>query len=589
MVKARYRRIVFFFARMLFSLALWELLLPRLGMRRRTKQTRSERLRRAAISFRRLAIQMGGVMIKVGQFLSSRVDVLPPEFTRELAGLQDEVPPADFEDIRRLAEAEFGMPLLQKFTAFEETPLAAASLGQVHRARIQHESLAAKSPTGNGRKPPKSRSLDVVVKVQRPGIDKIITTDLAALRTVGKWLKRYRPISRRANVPALLDEFERVLGEEIDYLNEGRNAETFSVNFLSFPTVRVPHVIWTHTTRRALTLENVWAIKITDYTAISAAGIDRKEVASRLLDVYLKQIFEDGFFHADPHPGNLFVTPMPHKVRQAEPAGRPPARQPSTSNDLASVPWELTFVDFGMVGHVPSNLRSGLREMLIGIGTRDAARVVKAYQMMDMLLPGADLTQIEKAGDKIFEHFWGKNMTELSSVSIEEMNEVTEEFRDLLYEMPFQVPQNVIFLARCVGILSGMCTGLDPELNLWDHLAPYAQRLIADEIRSGHENWMLELGNLARTLVTVPQKVDSMLTRIERGEVAVRTPEMTPHIQRLERALRQVSGSIFFAALLMGSIQLYLGGQDSLSALLLAGAGLSILWMLLNGRKHNGK
>ncbi|HEX7973630.1 MAG TPA: AarF/UbiB family protein, partial [Anaerolineales bacterium] len=417
------------------SLAFWDLLLPRLGLGARSRLTRTERYRRSAAAFRILAIQMGGVLIKVGQFLSTRVDVLPPEIISELSNLQDEVPPASFADIRRAAEADLGTPLSEKFDQFEETPLAAASLGQAHRARLKSGEFQ-----------------DVVVKVQRPNIEAIIATDLAALRTVGNWLRRYPPIRRRADVPALLDEFIRILYQEIDYLNEGHNAETFAANFKDQVGVRVPHIIWTHTTRHVLTLENVWAIKITDYQAITAAGISLADVASRLLDTYLKQIFEDSFFHADPHPGNLFIRPL--------------TREPGEEN----VSWQLTFVDFGMVGHVPANLRDGLRELLIGVGTQDASRVVKSYQTLGVLLPTADLLLLEKAEAKLFEQFWGKNMTELSHIDPGEVREFLGEFRELLYALPFQVPHDIIYLGRAVAILSGMCTGLDPSFNVWDHL-----------------------------------------------------------------------------------------------------------------------
>ena len=175
-----------------------------------------------------------------------------------------------------------------------------------------------------------------MVKVQRPNIENIIATDLAALRTVGRWLNYYPPIRKRANVPALLEEFTRTLYEEIDYLAEGRNAETFAANFKDHPGVLVPKVIWTHTAQRVLSLEDVQGIKITDYEAISAAGISRTEVASRLLDTYLQQIFQDGFFHADPHPGNLFVRVNPADGTRLE-------KKPE---------WRLTFVDFGMVGRI---------------------------------------------------------------------------------------------------------------------------------------------------------------------------------------------------------------------------------------------
>lgn len=557
MLRARYRRIVLFFARILLSFVFWDLALPRLGLRKRSLRTRHERIRRSAAAFRSLAVQMGGVLIKVGQFLSSRVDVLPPEFIEELVGLQDEVPSEAFKDIRRVAEEEFGEPLNKKFLTFEETPLAAASLGQVHRAQLHEPFLA------------ESWGKDVVVKVQRPDIEKIIATDMAALRTVGKWLNRYQPIRKRADVHALLDEFSRILYEEIDYLAEGRNAETFAVNFKDYPNVRVPNVVWTHTTKRTLTLENVWAIKITDYQAIREADINRAEVASSLLDTYLKQIFEDGFFHADPHPGNLFINPLPRERADGTPA------------------WELTFVDFGMVGRVPPNLRAGLREALIGVGTQDAARVVKSYQQMEVLLPSADLALLEKAMEREFELFWGKSMAELSTISYDEMREFADEFRDLIYDMPFQIPQNMIFLGRCVGILSGMCTGLDPHFNLWDHLAPYARKLMAEEARPGLEALLAETEKLVRALVMVPRKMDSVLSKVERGEVAVRAPEVAQQVRQLEGAVRQTTGGIIFAALLLGGVQLFLGGETLFGGILLGAAGLDLLWLLLGGRRRS--
>ncbi|MFM8321582.1 MAG: ABC1 kinase family protein [Chloroflexota bacterium] len=570
MIRSRYRRITFFFARLLTSLAFWELLLPRLGLRSLAARTRPVRLRRAAVTFRALAIQMGGVLIKVGQFLSARVDVLPPEFTQELAGLQDEVPAAPFAAIRRAAEAELGGPLEKFYTWFDPTPLAAASLGQVHRAHLSDGGASAAGPNGVQtieQRLAGARPVEVVVKVLRPDIERVIETDLAALRTVGGWLHRYPAIRRRANVPALLTEFTRILLEEIDYLAEGRNAERFAANFKEYAGVRVPRVHWSHTTRRTLTLENVLGIKITDYEAIGAAGISRADVASRLLDTYLKQIFIDGFFHADPHPGNLFVEPGPAGLAAGSTGSAPPA-------------WELTFIDFGMVGTVPDNLRDGLREMVIGVGTQDAARVVRAYQMMDMLLPDADTLMIERAGSRVFERYWGKNMTELTSVSIQEMQDLADEFRELLYSLPFQVPQNVIFLARCVNILSGMCTGLDPHFNLWAHLAPFARKLMAEEVHAGRENWLGELEKTARAVISVPQKMDRMLARLERGDVAVRMPELHQQVQRLEHSNRQLAAAIVFAALLLGGLQVYLAGIELPGLALLGGAGIAFLRVL---------
>jgi len=558
MFRYRYRRILFFFARILFSLTVWELIFPRLGLRKWVKSTRPERLRKIGVQFRALAIGMGGLLIKVGQFFSSRVDVLPREITSELSGLQDEVPPEDIKDIYRVAEAEFGKPLAEMFAEFEQRPMAAASLGQVHRAR-----LCAGEPGAPG-----ELCLPVVVKVQRPNIDKIVDVDLSALRTVGGWVHRYPPIRKRADVPALMDEFARIINEEIDYLAEGRNAETFAENFKEQTEVRVPGVVWSHTRRRVLTLEDVQAIKITDYEAISAAGIDLGNVARRLLNTYLKQIFEDGFFHADPHPGNLFVSP----VRPSEEAG----------NGQLKDGWQLTFVDFGMVGRMSPNLRAGMREMIIGVGLRDPSRVVKSYQLLGVLLPGADLSLLEQAEAAAFDRFWGKNMNELQQVSFKEIQEFARQFRQLIYDLPFQIPQDLVLLGRTVGILSGMCTGLDPSFHVWEGIVPFAQKLIAEDAANGRSSWMDILGGVAQRLVQLPGRTESLFQKLERGELAVRDPQLTRQMRRVERSVRQVTATILFAALLLSGVQVYLAQLFPLAQVLLGGAALALAWLLLS-------
>jgi predicted unusual protein kinase regulating ubiquinone biosynthesis (AarF/ABC1/UbiB family) len=548
MLRSRYFRILIFFARLLLAIFAWDLIMPRLGLRSWSQRTRSKRLTAYASRFRSLAIQMGGVMIKVGQFLSARVDVLPSEVTQELSGLQDEVPAEEFSDIRRVVESEFGIPLQEKFTHLSENPDAAASLGQVHSARLEDRI--------------------VVVKVQRPGIEQIIATDLAALRTVANWLQRYRPISRRVNLPALMEEFTRILYEEIDYLAEGKNAETFAHNFANRPGVRVPQVVWSHTTKRVLTLEDVRGIKISDYTAISVAGIDRSSVAERLFNTYLQQIFEDNFYHADPHPGNLFITPLD--------SGSP------DESGVGKVSWLLTFVDFGMVGQVPENLRAGMREMVIALGTRDAPRLVKSFQMMGVLLPEADLALLEKAEAMMFDRFWGKSMSELANISPAEMREFSGQFRELIYTLPFQVPENIILLGRTFGILSGMCTGLDPDFNLWENTAPFAERLVSEEASSSWRVWLGEAGRLAQVLFFLPTRLNALVDRVEHGELTVRDPQLEQQVWRLERSFERLIFVLIFAVLLLGGIQLLLGGQSVLGRILMGTAGLLLAGLLLS-------
>lgn len=544
MILSRYWRILWFFGRVFLHLIWWDLFLPKVGFGKISRSTRPARLVKIAADFRALAVRMGGVMIKVGQFMSARLDVLPHEITDELSGLQDEVPAETFEAIRSVVEAEMQAPITERFLDFDPQPLASASIGQVHRARLPQ-------PAG-GQEP----AVEVVVKVQRPNIGQVIETDLSALQVVTRWVQLYPPIRRRVNVPALMEEFSRSLHEETDYLNEGKNGETFATNFASRPEVRVPRIYWSHTTRRVLTQEEIHAIKITDHTAIDAAGVQRSEVANRLIDTYLQQIFEDHFFHADPHPGNLFVLPV------------------------SETEWQIVFVDFGMAGTVPANLISGLREMLIAVGTRDVPRMVKSFQQLGILLPGADTELLEKAGERLFDEFWGKSTSEIVNMGHQQAGEFVKEFSNLLYEMPFQVPENIILLGRCLGILSGICSGLNPDFNAWERLMPYARQIIEAE-EEGRAVWLKELTGILQSLVSLPKRAESVLQRIEQGRLEVKFTSLKDQFSKLDRSVNQLSRAILLAALLLISTQLYLGGHVQVAAAALGASFLALVWMLI--------
>jgi len=543
MFRKRYRRILFFFARVTLSIIWWDIFLSQIGFRKLAQRNRAERYARYARQFRFMAARMGGVLIKMGQFLSTRLDVLPGYITDELAGLQDEVQPENFEDIRRVVEAEFDMTLEEKYAWFDPQPMAAASIGQAHKARLSQADSAI---------------TEVVVKVQRPHIEEIVDVDLSAVRIPIGWLNHYKPIRKRVNVFALLDEFSRSLHEEIDYLNEGKNAERFGDNFAGDPTICVPQVIWSHTTRRVLTLEDVSAIKISDYEALEAAGIDRKEVAKRLMNIYLKQLFEHSFFHADPHPGNLFILPKP------------------TEEDPSA--WVLTFIDFGMTGSVTPAMLKNLREVCISVGTRDAQRMVKAYKDMGVLLPGADTDMLVQASQAVFDRFWGRSTSEMMEISEEEMKEFVRQFGKLLYDMPFQIPESLILLGRCVGILSGMCSGLDPEFNIWNGVVPYARKLISDDgtTMGGLQGFAKEVINTLGSLAGLPHRAESLMTRLEQGKLEVRTTQLENQVARLAHNLRHAAAAVVFAALLLSAVQLYLAGEY-LPAGILAGLALVAL------------
>ncbi|GAB4568716.1 MAG: AarF/ABC1/UbiB kinase family protein [Anaerolineae bacterium] len=576
----RYWRIVAFFTGLALQMIVLYLLVQPIVGRGLIRRGEDRRLRRWARQFRELAVELGGVMIKLGQFVSSRIDILPPSITGELADLQDEVPPVPFPEMEKTLQEELGENWRARFAWLDETPIAAASLGQAYRAQLVDE---------DGR--PGQR---VIVKVQRPGIARIVYTDLQALDVVARLAMRFRFIARRANVPLLLEEFARVLWEELDYEQEARNAERFAELFRHDMGVYIPAIYHAHSTRRVLTLEDVTAIKLNDYAAIEAAGIDRREVAQRLLNTYLTMVFIHRFFHADPHPGNIFIYPLPPEQTAPATPGRP---------------FYLVFVDFGMTGQLTPEIVDGLRETLIALITRDARRLVRSYQQLGVLLPGADLQRIEAASEAVFDRVWGLSITEIASMDMTIMTEVGREFSDLLFSMPFQVPQDFVYLGRAVGILTGMCTGLDPEFDPWASIQPFVRRLLSEgeELSTGRR-WLdlLTLDTLRALLspetvdlalttgretlnraVGLPIRLDNVLTDLQQGTFTLQVrpdADLEHRLKQLEQAQNRTTAVIAFSAMAVCGALLVVAGETVAG---LGGLGISsaaLLILLVRGR-----
>ncbi|WP_284229612.1 ABC1 kinase family protein [Arenivirga flava] len=544
--RARYRRILRFASWHLAITWWFEIALPRLGLARIAERTRARRMRRFARRFHVLAVDLGGLMTKVGQFMSSRLDVLPPEITAELEGLQDEVPAVPFERIAAAAEAELGMPLERAFASVDPHPIAAASLGQAHRARLGP--LDAME-TGLS---------EVVLKVQRPGIDDIVAVDLAALRKVGGWLSRVRLVSDRVDMPSLVEEFAVTSLEEIDYLHEAANSERFAALFADDARVSVPAVVWERTTRRVLTLQDVTAIKITDVDGLRAAGIDPAEVAPVFAEVMFDQLFTHGFFHADPHPGNLFVTPRAEG-------------------------WRLTFIDFGMMGEVPATLRGGLRKLLIAAASRDGRGLVDAIRDVGVLLPSADTRELERAMTHLFGRFGGMGFAELREVDPREFRAFAVEFGDVVRALPFQLPENFLLVIRAMSLTSGVCSALVPSFNLWDSVEPYAAQLIEDERGNVVDDLGREALEIAGLAWRLPRRADALITRIEDGDVAIESPRLERRVARLERTGRRLVSATLFGGLLIGGAILR-ADDPVLGTVLLVASVVPLLHAVLAGR-----
>ncbi|MEA2691758.1 MAG: hypothetical protein QOJ16_1145 [Acidobacteriota bacterium] len=532
----RYRKVRRFVTRTFLHFLWWDVLFAYPGLAR-FRRPAVERWRLIARRYRALAGEMGGVLIKLGQFLSVRVDLLPVEVLQELAGLQDEVPPERFADVVRQIEADFGRPLAAIFSRVDPEPVGSASLAQVHRARL---------PSGE----------EVVVKVLRPGIDLLVETDLAATGLAIRLLQVFKQVRRRVDLRRLIEEFRRTTEGELDLGAEGKHAERFAEDFADDPRVYVPKIYWEYSARHTMTMEDVGYLKVADLAGLERAGIDRRELARVLYRVYMQQIFVHNFVHADPHPGNLFVRPLAGPGEPPDLAFAPGDPVPF----LAERPFQVVFVDFGMVAVIPQRLRGSLREYVIALGTRDAERIVQAYASAGVLLPGADLTRLEAMHRTLFERFWGVQIGQLRDVALSEAGYFFREYKDLLYDAPFQVQVDLLFASRAVGLLSGLATTLNPEFDPWAETLPFAERLAKEELRDWRA-WLGEGLQQLRRLTTLPGRLEDFLTRAERGEIAIQAalaPDTRRAIKQIERSAHRLTWSVIAAAALIGAVLLHI-------------------------------
>jgi predicted unusual protein kinase regulating ubiquinone biosynthesis (AarF/ABC1/UbiB family) len=543
-LKRRYRRILRFASLALAQTWWYELVLPKFGLKNLVARGRVERIKKLAKRFRILALDLGGLIIKAGQFASSRLDVLPETITAELESLQDEVEPAPYASIRAQIEQELGLSLEVAFAEFADTPIAAASLGQAYRAKLA-PSLAADE-----------NFADVVVKVLRPGIEQVVEVDLKALRKVGQWLSRIRLVNRRADAPALVEEFAQVSLNEIDYYFEAGNLERFKTNFEEDQRVTAPEVVWERSSRRVLTLSDVTAIKINDVEALQSAGINPNAVAAELARCTFEQIFVHGFFHADPHPGNIFVTP-------GEQAGE----------------FALTFIDFGMMGEINDELRQGLQSFIFALVARDARGCVSAMQRLRVLLPSADTVELERAIAALFDRFGGVGVAEITQTDPREFKELALQFSDLLRTLPFQLPEDFLLLLRSISLISGVTSALNREFNMWDAVDPFARSLLNGGGSSTLRAIGREVTTFASTIARLPGRIDAVLGRIDQGLVSVRSPEIEKGLRRIDGSIRRTTSALIFVALFGAGVALRLVG-DGLGAWMLGASVLPLIHAL---------
>jgi len=383
------------------------------------------RLEKQAVWLRESLIRLGPTFIKIGQALGARGDLLPLSYVKELVKLQDQVPSFPNEEAFARIETELNRKVHEAYAEIDAEPVAAASLGQVYRARLH---------TGE----------EVAVKVQRPNLAEIIGFDIAVLRRLTELMRRFPQMNENADWEGMLREFSETITEEMDYVQEGRNADLFRENFKKWKTIHVPKIHWPHTTPRVLTMEFIRGTKVVDLEGLQARRFSPVKVNRLLVRTYLKQLLEDGFFHADPHPGNLLVMD----------SGR------------------LAFFDFGMTGRITPRLQSLMINAFFHVVGRDVHGLAQDLINLDFLKPGVDPEQIRPVVEGLFQHYLNLKLGEVN------FKELTYDLADVMYEYPFRLPANFTYIIRALMTLEGIGIVTDPEFSFFDTAKPYAKEFM---------------------------------------------------------------------------------------------------------------
>lgn len=473
---------------------------------------------RNARRIERTIVELQGLFIKVGQLISIMTNFLPEEFRRELEGLQDAVPPRPYADIEARLREELGRPPAEVFAQFEKRPIASASIGQVHVARLE-----------NGQK--------VAVKVQYPDIEEIVRRDLRTLRRIFRIIGWFIPYQ---GLEELYREIRSIILEELDYRAEAENTKTIAANFEGRTDVAFPKVVDELSTARVLVTHFEAGCKITDKKAVKQLGLDRGQLARQVVEIYCQQIFTDGVYHADPHPGNLLVRASPPP---AEGDGAAPAR-------VSDQPPQIVFLDFGAVAEIPSAVRAGIVELIQGALMRDTRRIVSAMKQMGFVARGANEQMFEQVIEYFHERF--QENISLDSLNLKDIKfdpqKGLESVADLrrmdisLRELSanFHVPKEIIVLERTLLLLMGLCTELDPTLNPMTVIRPYLERFVLGEEGDWSQLLVETSKDLVMSVTALPAEIRKFMRAAHAGELQLKLKNLDAPAQLMYRLGHQV-------------------------------------------------
>jgi len=497
------------------------------------KLTRSERIR---MTFE----ELGSTFIKLAQILSTRPDLIPPEFAQELAKLQDQVPPFPFAQVREIVEAELKAPIEEKFQHFEEAPLAAASIGQVHRARLQ---------SGE----------EVVVKVQRPGIRHRIEVDLEILLHIATLIERHVEELGIQRPTRIVEEFARTLGREIDYTIEASQTERFARQFLGNATIYVPRIYREATTERILTMEYIPGIKASEVTALDQQGFDRKIIASRGTDLILEQVFHHGFFHADPHPGNVFL--LPDNV--------------------------ICYLDFGMMGSVDRQARDNFADLVYGYVCRDESKIAQALLKIIEWDAEPDRRALEKDIADFIAMYLYRPLKELRIANI------SKALLALITRHRLRLPPDIFLMIKALTTAEGVGVALDPDLDMAEKAAPFIKRIKMERLHPRRiiGEFLDSGGDLIQLLKEIPGEMSDILKQVKQGKVKIGFEHrgLENFAFHINRSSNRIAFSLLISSLIIGSsliirteIGPYLFGFPLLGLLGFTIAGIFGIWLLIS-------
>jgi len=541
----RHLQITCFWLRLFTHLLWWDRLctFPPLSLfppLRAKQMDQMARWRKLAQAYRQLAIKHGGLLIKVGQHLSLRFDLFPQPVLRELAQLQDNVAAAPFPAVAQVIEADLGQPLATLFHWISPQPVASASVAQVHMAEL---------PSGE----------QVAVKVIRPGVIETFAMDLTSFSLLIQLLRFFPRARNSFDLKALMAEFTAVTARELELVEEGRNAERFAHEFSADPRIHIPKIYWQYSGQQTLTMENVGYLSLRELPLLDAAGIDRAAVAKELAQLIVRQIFVFHFVHADPHPGNIFVKPLLHplETRAAFRPGEAVPYQPQR-------PFQIILIDFGMAIEIPAKERVWLREFVIGLGLRDARRIMRAYQIGGILRPNADLVQLEAMTADLLHSFQEMLVGIMPDPESEETRRFYEQHAEILFHgYPFQIPMELLFMYRSLGTMGFVVKQLDPDFELSTVVAPLAIQWLVKDWQTIVQDRAKLFANFGQLLITSPTKLDEIILQAQRTfeipeavrllfsppaqeqqMMTVLATEDRRNIQQLERSVRQLNRSM---------------------------------------------